>query len=442
MKKRLVFGIVLLLVGALAACSRTAPTEPAPSGESVSVPAKTEASDAEPVPESSASSFSVPVDPRTVMIPTHFIETESLYIGKSSFSDYLWYWDKETREGGTLCGRPECLHNTSDCDAWVGDLEFGCLSHFENTLYWIGFDRPPASGLRQYGIWSMDLKTGRRELIRELDYADMIRYDFQYSYLFGSCYYRLGISDSVEEGLPSRRITLTETPLRGGGPAVVFQKSFPEEANADAFLCFHGSRVFLLWRQEKDAEKKLFSAGIVSWDPSEKLLREHWEGDVPAPFNQFRVTDSEEFLLTTKGQTLYSGMYRVANGELPPDPTLTAGMQGYDTFTFQDGLFLLLKPADDFSQEKQIYRYDIRLTDPEGTVLTEKTVFIDPALLPESGPERIFAIPALFCDRNYLYADTHLLDRSSPDHFSLLFRFDLSDSAPSGQLLNGLFGDD
>lgn len=406
---------------------------------SITAPENTPVSEVETtidnVKESANTTPFISVDNRTVMAPTNFLETEKMYLGKSSFSDYLWYWDKLTQESGFLCSKPECLHKTPQCDAWVGDIEFGCLSLSGDSIYWIGFGAPQSSGRRIYGIWCMSIESGKRHLIRELDYNDTVKYDFQYSYLYGDCYYRIGTTEVIENGMPYQLITLVETPLSGEESLVVFQKNLSIGASGDASLRFVDNNVFLLWRQQTDEKN---TSGIVSWDIVKKKLTEYWQGDTPAGFNQLLVITSEEILLTTSSISANADVYRVTNDGLNLYKKMTEAIQGYTSLRFQNDIILLRKVSEDFSQEKQIYKYDVKVEDVDGLVLAQKTVSIDPMTLPRNGAGLFLALTAVFCDANYLYFDTQLIDRSTPNGniASFLFRFDLSENVPSGQILN------
>lgn len=63
-------------------------------------------------------------------------ETKDTLYFLSHNNTYIGYMDKITGIGGPLCSRPECRHNSKDCNAYAGPVEGLLVSN--GRLYWVG----------------------------------------------------------------------------------------------------------------------------------------------------------------------------------------------------------------------------------------------------------------------------------------------------------------
>ena len=61
-----------------------------------------------------------------------FIELQDSYVFSFDSSPIL-YWEKGVGEGGVLCSKPECDHQNSDCNAYVGTM--GNYSYYNGRIY-------------------------------------------------------------------------------------------------------------------------------------------------------------------------------------------------------------------------------------------------------------------------------------------------------------------
>lgn len=62
-------------------------------------------------------------------------ETEDTIYFAGYTDSYIKYVDKQTGAGGVLCGKPECQHNSSDCNAYM--LQGWCFFNDGQRLYWL-----------------------------------------------------------------------------------------------------------------------------------------------------------------------------------------------------------------------------------------------------------------------------------------------------------------
>ncbi len=79
--------------------------------------------------------------------------TEDTMYFKTGNSDFVQFVDKATGITGPLCGRPECGHNSKDCDAWVGQTARMFIDG--GRLYAVSMF--PESGWGGYPVYSMAL---------------------------------------------------------------------------------------------------------------------------------------------------------------------------------------------------------------------------------------------------------------------------------------------
>lgn len=69
-------------------------------------------------------------------------------------SDLIMFWDKATGISSPLCGRPECLHSGSSCNAYV-QAPNG-LRVYEGKLYWVGGRMDLDGTNRESGPWTIN----------------------------------------------------------------------------------------------------------------------------------------------------------------------------------------------------------------------------------------------------------------------------------------------
>ena len=113
-----------------------------------------------------------------------YIETStgSYYLDKK----YIYYTDKGSVKYVKLCGKPDCKHNSEDCNAYIGETTIGL---YKDHIYWWGRDD------REQGLslYRMDLDGSNHEKVKNI-FSSM---SFSYSGKFhrGYLYYTIGKSN-------------------------------------------------------------------------------------------------------------------------------------------------------------------------------------------------------------------------------------------------------
>lgn len=124
------------------------------------------------------------------------------YIGTAPRDDmyiktYLCYYDKLSGASGIICGRPECLHQDSDCDAYFPAGAEG-LSFYDGKLYW--YDN--FNG----GIYCCDPDLRNRKKVVSVNHNDASlefsnhssAFHRGYYYIWGRCQ---GVSDAAVQNI-------------------------------------------------------------------------------------------------------------------------------------------------------------------------------------------------------------------------------------------------
>ncbi|MDO4544204.1 MAG: hypothetical protein Q4C01_06580 [Clostridia bacterium] len=104
-------------------------------------------------------------------------------------SELLCYMDRESGYSTILCNRPECKHNSEDCNAYVGSL--GSIWLYDEHIYFISLESSSEHG--EWGMTSvflcrMDLDGSNHEVLRDISepnlFPDWEGDDLQYMQVF------------------------------------------------------------------------------------------------------------------------------------------------------------------------------------------------------------------------------------------------------------------
>lgn len=112
----------------------------------------------------------------------------------------IHYYNKDTGEGGILCGKPECTHKEDSCNAYA--IEAGGLNIYDGRIWFITWNPSAAGSI----LYAMDLDGTNREKIQSLSYQGggntKIHLHRGYVYI-GS------VQSEVTEGKSSYHLTIT-----------------------------------------------------------------------------------------------------------------------------------------------------------------------------------------------------------------------------------------
>ena len=126
--------------------------------------------------------------------------------------DMLYYADKATGISGPLCGRPECTHDNTDCNTYMGVPHFTWeLTDYDGRLYWVGKD----DGIIKRVYSAAYDGTDHRE-IRKLD-DDILGHEWNNSYVLfhRGCLYWSYLYNEVVDGEAKELARVIAFPLDG-----------------------------------------------------------------------------------------------------------------------------------------------------------------------------------------------------------------------------------
>ena len=102
-----------------------------------------------------------------------FIETQNIFAGIWYQDSFIRYYDKSTGLSDPLCGRPECTHTGSDCNACVFNQSKG-LSYYEGKLYWMGYESDPGRERALFSVMRMNLDGSGRESVHSEEIKQLL----------------------------------------------------------------------------------------------------------------------------------------------------------------------------------------------------------------------------------------------------------------------------
>ncbi len=109
--------------------------------------------------------------------PDFYLETSN----GSYYTDfkYVYYTDRGSTKYVKLCGRPDCKHDSKDCNAYIGETTIGS---YNDHIYWWGRD-DRGQGL---SLYRMNLDGSEHEKVKNIVIADSWNYSciFHRGYLF------------------------------------------------------------------------------------------------------------------------------------------------------------------------------------------------------------------------------------------------------------------
>ena len=194
MRKRIALILCLLLL--FTACAKQETTTP--SSEI------TPSTGTTPLPQKTAQD----VD-NTFLVNDNFermAQSDTVIYKLSTDRSAILFYDKASGISGPLCGKPDCSHTGTDCNAYVSN---GHSIQYYGSLYIVAADVNTFPV--ETWLWKCDLSGGNREKIRKLD-SDAILFTYQPQhyyvhrgtlYLFGNFYTAAGAKASTHASVLS-----------------------------------------------------------------------------------------------------------------------------------------------------------------------------------------------------------------------------------------------
>ena len=122
----------------------------------------------------------------------------------------IYYIDPETGESGILCGKPDCTHDSYDCNACINSYVHG-ITIYQDKIYWY----TSSIGGRKLMCEDID-GTNRREVMALDKEHEWFVNDKSFIGIYNDVLYRCGDGNTVTDGEPSYNMLLYCQPLQKG----------------------------------------------------------------------------------------------------------------------------------------------------------------------------------------------------------------------------------
>lgn len=178
---------------------------------------------------------------------------------------YIWYYDLETSQSGKLCAKPECTHDSAQCNAY--SVVAGNVNVYDGKLYWVG----SCFGQAEACLQRLSLDGSDREVLRTYPDAGGVGTTFR---LHRGYLYCGRVINEVHDGQSSARIILTQEKIEGPGdnePIVVYEKSVSGLSTPQFQYVLSGNTLYLAVSGEEQPGS--FSSAFYRYDIAARSLQ-------------------------------------------------------------------------------------------------------------------------------------------------------------------------
>ena len=129
----------------------------------------------------------------------------------------LYYIDPETGESGILCGKPDCTHDSENCNAYLDTTGDG-LTVYQDKIYWL------SRSIVDRKLYCMKLDGTNRKEVMTLDKeCEWFIANKPFIEIYDDTMYRCGSGSEVKDGEPVQKMLLYAQPLqKDSRPETIF----------------------------------------------------------------------------------------------------------------------------------------------------------------------------------------------------------------------------
>ena len=202
-----------------------------------------------------------------------------------SSDSWLVYIDKKTQAAGYLCGKPECLHTDSECNAWAGSNNgTAAISLQKGQLIIATSPLEPASftEVNDLCIYTMNPDGTERKLLRQIKnpWEGMTRVNTQLvimdDYLIVS-----GIRQTIKDAKFWNVSFVKAYSFQKENDIVLYEgdetSSFPR-----TILQTYGKELWFLNEQDTKDQTSRVTGTLYRWAPGEPSAQVVYDGDLPS----------------------------------------------------------------------------------------------------------------------------------------------------------------
>ena len=242
---------------------------------------------------------------------TNFCMTDDMiyYIspGRTEYPNLLVYYDRKSGSGGPLCGKPECLHDGPDCNAYMGYSNAYGLSSYNNRLYYIYDEFDDAGGYSGSCIRSMNYDgTGLKNVGQYAENGAAWfngtngQYLFSDGYLFSCCSYQ-----TIENGESVSKQYVAAYSLAEGSVRILYEKETKEQIVTEFLQAYDGTLYFMTAAADADSTENENDVTIFEWEMGSDECRASVSFSINEPVFEF-VRKGEEFLVSTRESHVFA----------------------------------------------------------------------------------------------------------------------------------------
>lgn len=349
-------------------------------------------------------------------------ETEDAYYFISTLGNYIYYYDKLSAERGVLCGKPECMHDSSetnvDCMGWVHASGTGHVNYYDGKLYYTGYSNYGDSQIHE-SLYRMDPDGSNRERLFPFTCTN------QYFPSGGTALHRgklygWGDHPIVDSAEAKRNVNLSCWDLETGESKLIYERT-DSVSNSKLRVFFFGSYVYLCdaFFYPNNSERGC-TVIILRWDIVKEQLETVFmgEGFGGSYYDIWVEAENKIYIAPIFSENFEkTNVYCLSNGEV----SIAVSVEGAYCPRLIEGAFAFLALSNNIEEQHVI------ITDYEGNVLYEGGWSFD-ALNELPGEPNWGSFAAVYGDRDTIYIIYYVNDnRIASGMRQCIVRYDIQD---------------
>ena len=291
------------------------------------------------------------------------ITDDTVYFKPFQSSKSIKYADIEAGIGGVLCGKPECTHTDSSCNAYTSYAVPG-LSDYDRALYWTtseGFD---------YYICKENYDGTDRVVVRELDSQTMQTLNTN-SLSFahrGYMFYCSG-TFTIENGETKYISQVFAYSLEGDDDCIkIYEKYVPNTYYTSVRMRAYNDALYIMNRSgDVTGDKPCLE--LYKWNINTHDIETLYTGEVPFSAWEFYIIDDGILISESTGGKIY--FYSFEEQTISDYLDFNGESEDFDYISISNGFFIGQIPDDD----KETVM--IRVIDITGKLILDSAFSVD-----------------------------------------------------------------
>lgn len=301
----------------------------------------------------------------------------------------LRYGDKSTGISGPLCGKPECMHNNANCNAYVPSFQLGMFG-YNGKLYFVGREQS------KINLYSIAYDGNDRRIVRDLSHSLFPSSLSNWRLLAhrGYLYLSTSVSDIVNGDVQYGELVLAYDMDSDEEGVVVFQRQHPAGTSGRVTILPYGDNLYIqVYTYTYTSEDSTYGLELYQWNSATQELTTLYVGDAPSSMRQeMWVNDDHIFLMGNAhvgtGKFVYS--FDIENCEIRQLFDFNSDEESFTKLAFAEDMVIGFRSGND--------TLTICAKDFNG-----QTVFRKTAVLPGLGEDNIVEFCGATSETMYFY---------------------------------------